>query len=133
MARTPKNQTLELRDDPAPETAATDTNQAAIGQPAEGEAFVTTAAPEPIAAEPEILIPSPLPTPGRIVWYAINEDETARAHNAKVGDFYPAIVVAVHEPHLVDLHVFMPGTGTHWAPHRAYGNTAGNWFWPPRA
>lgn len=131
MARTPKNQTT------AEPIAAAETNEAAIGQPVEAQPGTAETDADPanpnVAAEPEILIPSPLPTPGRIVWYAISEDETARAHNAKVGDFYPAIVVAVHEPHLVDLHVFMPGTGTHWAPHRAYGNGAGNWFWPPRA
>lgn len=146
MARTPKNQTT------AEPIAAAEPNEAAIGQPVEGDTPVITAentpavaaepapetnpappepeAPAPVEAAKEL--PDPLPTPGRIVHYALSADDVPKVNWCDIGTVYPGIVVAVHED-AVDLQLFLPGNGTTWAPNVSYGRNPGNWFWPPRA
>ena len=101
------------------------------------------------------------PTVGRIVHYVLCESDVEqinrrripfsqikeRTHSekwpdgvqahvgneVKVGDVFPAVVVALWSGTFVNLHVLLDGSDTFWATSRQFGTTPAYWYWPPRA
>lgn len=59
----------------------------------------------------------------------------AQAHignEAKEGQEYPMVIVAVWSPNCVNGQVFLDGNDAFWALSRGRGDTAGTWQWPNR-
>ena len=53
-------------------------------------------------------------------------------NRVREGDVYPAVVVRVFDPDLVNLQVLLDGTDTYWATSRRHGDASGEWSWPER-
>lgn len=84
---------------------------------------------------------TPDPTVGRIVQYALTEQDIERIQNdadprtqygniPHAGDILPLLVVRVWDGRLVNGQVFLDGNGRLWVTSRAEGTDAGNWHYP---
>lgn len=61
--------------------------------------------------------------------------EGAQAHvgnQVRVGQEYPAVVVAKFSEDMVNLQVLLDGNDSFWATSRHEGTDPGNWHWPAR-
>lgn len=96
-------------------------------------------------SQPSVFYPAPVPTVGRIVHYALTEQDVERiragrfataANEVAAGDAFAAVVVRVWslspEP-LCNLQVLLDGPDTLWVTSRKQGAEPGTWAWPPRA
>lgn len=86
------------------------------------------------------------PSIGRIVHYTLTESDAAlidqqnrhagsNRNSVRVGEVYPAMVVAVFgNGEHANLKVFLDGGpgAEYWATSRPEGETPGTWCWPPR-
>ena len=91
--------------------------------------------------EPKVA-PSQAPSLGRIVHYALTEEQAAqvsasrklrprRGNEVLPGQVYPMIITQVW-PDSINGQVFLDGSDSLWVTSAHEGKTPGTWCWPPK-